>query len=167
MGSTEALPPSKSPQLALLHPTYEETIAIWNLNGQVWRGRLSMEAYIRRDQHLADQALTRNGGITSWILTDTTKTPNARPILSSCESIKKQAYVKRGNEEVREVISHGIGSVFCDPQYRGRGYAKRMVEELGKKLDTWAQPESTRTNFSVLYSDIGKVIRPLLENRVR
>ena len=54
-------------------------------------------------------------------------------------------------------VSHGIGSVFCNPEYRGRGYAQRMMAELGKKLDTWNQGQGTKTYFTVLYSDIGKV----------
>ena len=160
MASIENLPPSSSPSLALLHPTKEEKIAIWHLNGQVWRGRLSLEAYIQRDQFLANQVLTREGGITSWILTDATKLPNARPILASCESIKKRALVQMPDGKLNDAISHGIGSVFCDPQYRGKGYARRMMEELGKKLDTWDQPGSKRTDFTVLYSDIGKVRSP-------
>ena len=157
----EDLPPSDSPKLALSEQSPEEKVAIWKSNGQVWRGRLSMESYIRREDFLANQELTRNGGITFWILTDSTKPPNQRPILSSCESVRKRAFVRKADGIVEEVISHGIASVFCDPKLRGRGYANRMVVELGKKLDYWSQKEGKQADFTVLYSDIGKVERVL------
>lgn len=40
---------------------------------------------------------------------------------------------------------------------RGKGYAARMMKELGTKLDTWQQEDGKRADFTVLYSDIGKV----------
>ena len=62
---------------------------------------------------------------------------------------------------MKDVVSHGIGSVFCNPEYRRRGYAQRMMEELGKMLDTWNQERGKKTEFTVLYSDIGKVCKRL------
>lgn len=158
MNATEPdLPSSDSTSLDLLHPTPEEIEAIWRVNGQSWAGRLPMEAYVRREKLLANQDFTRDGGITWWVLVDATKPPNARPILSSCESLKKRALVARSNGRVEDVLGHGIGSVFCDPRYRNRGYATRMIHELGEKLNTWLQLDGAKTEFSVLYSDIGKV----------
>lgn len=151
------LPPSNSHTLALLHPTRDEKLATWNLNGQSWRGRLSLPAYLRRETYLENQDFTKDGGITFWILVDTTAQPNLRPILASCESLRKRALIAKGDGQVEEIISHGIGSVFCNPEFRGRGYAQRMIEELGKKLDTWQQDGDIETSFTVLYSDIGKV----------
>ena len=72
-------------------------------------------------------------------------------------SLKKRALVKKQDQGVEEVISFGIMSVFCDPDLRGRGYAGRMMQELGKKLDHCGQDEGQKTQFSVLYSDIEKV----------
>lgn len=63
----------------------------------------------------------------------------------------------RGNGTVEEVVSHVIGNVFCDPQLRGRGYAARMMEEIGEKLYTWQQEDGRKVDYTVLYSDIGKV----------
>ncbi len=151
------LPSSNSPTLHLLHPTEEEKLKTWKLNGQSWRGRLSMDAYVRRDQHLANQALTREGGITYWILVDSSKPPNSRIIFGSCESLRKRALVARGKEPVREAVSYGICSVFCNPSLRGRGHALRMMQELGKRLDLLAQVDGRTVDFTMLYSDIGKV----------
>ena len=55
-----------------------------------------------------------------------------------------------------EVVTHGIGSVFCSPEYRGKGYASRMMRELGPILNTWQTDEKKSCAFSILYSDIGK-----------
>lgn len=156
INSTKELPPSDSSTLALLHPTQEEKIATWKLNGSAWKGAMDLSTYLRREIHLENQAFTRDGGITFWILVDTTSQPNTRPILASCESLRKQALLAKENGNVEDIVSHGIGSVFCNPAYRGRGYAQRMITELGKKLDTHLQAEGKNAHFTVLYSDIGK-----------
>ncbi|KAI9821854.1 MAG: hypothetical protein M1827_002436 [Pycnora praestabilis] len=145
-------PDGKAPTLALVHPTPAEKLATWKLNGASWRGALSLDAYLRREVHLASQALTKDGGITYWVLVDTAV--KDRPILCSCETLRKKALVSRDGI-VEEVVSHGIGSVFCPPDMRGRGYASRMMKELGKNLQVW-QTEGKKCLFTVLYSDIGK-----------
>jgi hypothetical protein len=89
-------------------------------------------------------------------LTPSSSPPGSRPILASCESLRKRALVRTADGQVKEVITHGIGSVFCDPKYRGRGYAGRMLQELGEKLKTWQSDEGKECLFSILYSDIGK-----------
>lgn len=156
--SAADLPASTSPSLALVHPTTAEKLATWRLNSQVWCGRLSLEAYLRRESVLANQILTRDGGITFWILVDTSApTSTTRMILASCETYRKRALIAIGNAKVEEVVSHGIGSVYCNPQLRGRGYAGRMMKEIGMKLDTWQQEDGKRADFTVLFSDIGKV----------
>ena len=156
MAATCKLSASDSTNLALLHPTPEEKVETWKLNGASWRGTMSLPIYLRREIYLENQAFTKDGGLTFWILVDSTLPPNERPILGSCESFRKRALVARAGK-VEDVVSHGIGSVFCNPDYRRRGYAQRMIEELGKMLDTWNQETGKKTDFTVLYSDIGKV----------
>lgn len=151
------LPSSDSSNLGLREQTFEEKIKIWKLNGKSWSGRLSVEDYLGREEHLGNHDLTRDGSIAYWLLTDLTQDPTERPILSSCESLKKKALVKQYDRDVEEVISFGIMSVFCDPALRGRGYAARMMKELGKKLDYRDQKHEQKTQFTILYSDIGKV----------
>ncbi|MCJ1408129.1 hypothetical protein MMC19_002202 [Ptychographa xylographoides] len=167
-----ALPSSTSPSLSLTHPTPAEKEMTWRLNGLVWRGPLSLPTYLRREVHLASQPLTENGGITYWILIegeieDKTEASETRTILASCESFRKRALLAhrpassathQPQAAIQEVLAHGVGSVFCNPDFRGRGYAGRMMRELGDKLRTWDQPEggNGENGFSVLYSDIGK-----------
>jgi GNAT superfamily N-acetyltransferase len=148
------LPDSKSPTLTLDHPTDEEKLAIWQKNCVMWKGALSHEAYLRRENYLASQEFTKNGGITYWVLVDTAA--EERVILSSCETIRKKALVFQ-NRKMEDVVTHGIGSVFCAPECRKRGYAQRMMRELGQELKTWQAPAGQQCAFSILYSDIGKV----------
>ena len=156
VSSIQDLPASNSPTLALVQPTQEEKIATWHRNGESWRGTFALPTYIRREIHLENQAFTRDGGITFWILVDTKSPSNARLILASCESLRKRALISKDGSRVEDITSHGVGSVFCDPAYRGRGYAQRMITELGKKLDTHMQEEGKKAYFTVLFSDIGK-----------
>lgn len=156
--SSDNLPFSTSGSIALIHPTEAERQATWLLNGQSWRGALSLPAYLRREEFLVNQSLTRDGGISFWILVDNSASPSTpRRILASCETIRKKAFIAKPGRRVKEVVSHGVGSVFCDPQLRGRGFAGRMMRELGQRLDAWQQEAETTTNFTVLFSDIGKV----------
>lgn len=147
------LPDGKSSDIELTQPTHEEAVEQTRLNSKEWKGALSLPAYLGREEHLGKQKLIRDGGLTSWALV--TKDGNPRAVLSSCETIRKKALVVQDGQ-IKEVICHGVASVFCPPEYRGKGYAGRMIRDLGEKLRTW-QTESQDCLFSVLYSDIGKV----------
>jgi GNAT superfamily N-acetyltransferase len=146
------LPTSNSPMLILSHPTREERLRHLRLNGVEWRAALPLEAYLRREDHLADQDATRDGGLTSWILVDEREGKDRR-ILSGCESIRKRALVAyRGR--VTETIAHSVGSVFCPEDLRGRGYGGRMIRDLGEVLKSW---QAEHCLVSTLFSDVGKV----------
>ncbi|KAF2131391.1 hypothetical protein P153DRAFT_364981 [Dothidotthia symphoricarpi CBS 119687] len=162
MNSPIDLPKGDAPTLALVRPTEAEKFIQFNLNGAEWRGALSLATYLRREATLSQQALTRDDGISYWILVDTSMSSNpldpssgTRLPLASCETYRKKALVWQDGR-VQELISHGIGSVFCAPHLRKRGYAQRMMKELGKALKTHQTSEGRECLFSVLYSDIGK-----------
>lgn len=154
-----------APSLALVHPTEAEKQIQFSLNGAEWRGALSIAAYVQRELTLSKTALTRDGGISYWILVDTSLPNNpldpdsgTRLPLVSCETYRKKALVWQ-NGELKEVICHGIGSVFCANHLRKRGYAQRMMTELSKVLRTHQTDDKAESLFSVLFSDIGKVSR--------
>ncbi|KAH3952433.1 hypothetical protein HBI56_133950 [Parastagonospora nodorum] len=162
MGSIADLPRGDSPTLRLVHPTDEEKLMQFNLNGAEWRGALSLPAYLRREETLSQQALTRDGGISYWILIDTALEGNpldplsgTRLPLASCETYRKKTLIWQ-NGELHESICHGIGSVFCASHLRKRGYAQRMMTELSQALRTYQMEEGKECMFSVLFSDIGK-----------
>ncbi|KAK5078058.1 hypothetical protein LTR51_000244 [Lithohypha guttulata] len=127
------------------------------LNAAEWKGFLSYSDYLNRERILANTEITREGGGTAWILT-CDKLPRApdgsRAILASCETNRKNAYVAKDGK-LEKVVAHGIGSVYTRSEYRGKGYAAKMLQEIGRKLNSYQQVKNNRGHFSVLYSDIG------------
>lgn len=156
--SPSELPPSSSSSISLVPATLLERFQCWHINSASWRGSLSGTQYIRREAFLESQLLTRDARITYWILTDTSLAvgkDGARPILASCETLRKEGY-SANDGRFKRLVTHGIGSVFCRHEYRGRGYASRMMSEAGKVLQTWQQEKHDKASFSMLWSDIGR-----------
>jgi GNAT superfamily N-acetyltransferase len=191
------LPPANPPTLILSHPTPSERRKIWAQSHPKWGAALYLDEYLHREEYLMTVPLAKGGGIAHWILTIDGVAPDDRPILSSCETLRKRAFIATKEDEngmgvkqrmdwslsngnhykeggkkegsgVKEAVAHGIGSVFTDPQFRGNGYASRMMELVGEHLKNrqgnmmnfngnWGQkPSSPPATFSVLFSDIGK-----------
>ncbi|KAK1585585.1 uncharacterized protein LY79DRAFT_518626 [Colletotrichum navitas] len=162
MGSTHET------DLVLAHPTPAERGRTYASTYDSWGSALELEDYVRREEYMTTVPVTRNGGITQWILTDPALPPDARPILSSCESIRKPVLVARPEGgPVVEAVTHCVGSVFTDPAHRGNGYASVMMAMMGPALARWQGAEMAKGEpwrdirdgevaCSVLYSDIGK-----------
>lgn len=151
-------PHAQALELKLEPATPLEYVQTAHLNADEWKGPLTMDEYLDREILLQETDLTKDGRITGWILTSDAHPLNpdgTRPIFASCESIPVHAYIARdGNLE--KVQAHGIASVYTRQEYRGKGYASRMMAELGKRLELWQQSNGTPNPFSVLYSDIGQ-----------
>lgn len=154
--SEPSLPAADSPDVILVPATPEERIESIKLNSVAWKGPLDVHTYIARENHLHQQRLVRDG-LTCWILVDRNQPEGKRTILSSCETYKKKALLAYDGQ-VEDIPTHGVGSVYCRPEFRRQGYARRMLEELSKKLDTWQMDKERRDQslFTVLFSDIGK-----------
>jgi GNAT superfamily N-acetyltransferase len=153
----EKLPPAASQDLRLEPATDLEYAQTNYLNAGEWRGVLSMEDYLRREDVLQATELCREGRITGWILTSDALGKNAdgsRPILAACESILVHAYIAVDGK-MTSIQAHGIASVYTRPEHRGKGYASRMMQDLGKRLETWQSPNGEQNQFSCLFSDIG------------
>ncbi|KIW99943.1 uncharacterized protein Z518_10871 [Rhinocladiella mackenziei CBS 650.93] len=153
----QSQPPAQSSELILVPATPVEYVQTAHLNADEWKGPLTLEQYLEREAVLQSVDLTKDGRITGWILTSESLPMNpdgTRPIFASCESILVHAYVARAGN-VEKAQAHGIASVYVRPEYRGRGYAGRMMAELGQKLEFWQQSNDLPNPFSVLYSDIG------------
>ena len=151
-------PPGDSPKLALVHPTDSEQHEQILSNSTSWRGALELQSYVGCEQHLANVQLTKDGGITFWVLVDTDESvPHGsnRTVLAGCESLRKRALIL-ADGQLRDATCHGVASVFCPDRFRGRGYGARMIAELGHHLREWQNADG-KPQFSVLYSDIGKV----------
>ncbi|KAL8415250.1 hypothetical protein RB594_006190 [Gaeumannomyces avenae] len=177
-GRSEDLPSASEPFLVLAHPTDSELKRIWTMTHGPWGPALSLDEYIEREAYLYTIPGSKDGLQSSWILTDGRLPPDARPILSSCDTYRKHAMVSypppapgQAATAATDVVAHGIGAVFTDPEFRGQGYASRMMREVGEALRSYQASENHNgqlvTNgdekaaqagalFSVLYSDIGK-----------
>ncbi|KAK9422819.1 hypothetical protein SUNI508_00682 [Seiridium unicorne] len=159
MGSITQLPDAASPDLKLEFPTEDEKVQTWTLNHTEWGGALSLQDYLAREPFLATIPLAENGGMRYWVLTDSSA-PGKRPVLASCETLRKKVFVtdpKTG--EVREHLSYGIASVYTPSEYRGRRYASRMLQELGRTLGEGFEKiddQIVKPPASALWSDIGK-----------
>lgn len=146
---------SSTPDLILTQPTTEERIQWAKGTHPQWGGKLSLEKYIERELNTSGP-LNRDGGLTGWLLTDASAPAGDRPLLSSCDTLRKRALVRGKDGQVREGFAHGVASVFTLNENRGKGYAGKMMNLLGKTL---AEKEKTKPGdamFSVLFSDIGK-----------
>ena len=152
--SCRPLPKANSQDICLRHPTDRECLKIWELSSLAWKDALTLPQYLEESALLTTVPLARDGGMTIWILVDKTLPPDQRPILCACESFRKRSLISSPKGELVETVVHGVASVFCDPAYRGRGYAARLMRELAKALRSW-QAETICIG-SVLYSDIGK-----------
>jgi hypothetical protein len=148
-------PSSDSSELCLAHPTSDELIAISMGTAAMWKDALSLPVYLEESRFLATAPLARDGGMTTWVLVDKNTVPDKRVIFCSCESYRKRALQSDAEGMVVDIFVHGIASVFCALEYRGRGYPKRMLRELSTKLPTW-QTSGKQCIGSILYSDIGK-----------
>jgi len=87
----DSLPDADSPLLALAHPTHAERVATTKHTYATWGFALAEADYLAREEYLTTVPLARDGGITHWILTVASLPPDGRPILSSCESLRKRA----------------------------------------------------------------------------
>lgn len=153
-----SLPSAQSTDVILVPATSPEYVQTAYLNAVAWKGPLNMDQYLEREVQLQSVGLTKDGRITGWILTSTALPANpdgTRPILASCESIVSSAFIARAGK-LQKVQIHGIASVYTRPEYRGKGYAGRMMADLGKRLETWQQIHNQPNPYSVLYSDIGR-----------
>lgn len=149
------LPDKDSRDIYLVESTPEEVHAQSIANSSEWKGALpTVDSYLRREQHLANQDLTKDGLLTPWSLIYHPE-GGRRQALCGCETIKKRAVVFR-NGKVEEVVAHGVCSVFNPPEKRGRGYVRRMMVELSKILKHWQMEAGQEALCSVLWSDIGK-----------
>lgn len=156
--SQESLPSAQSSDLKLDPASLLEYVQTAYLNADEWKGPLTIEQYLQREDLLQATTLTKSDRITGWILTTDslpTNSDGSRPILASCESIAIHAYAARDGV-VEKIQAHGIASVYNRPEHRGKGYASRMMAELAKRLESWQSTSDSINKFSVLFSDIGQ-----------
>ncbi|KAM5347975.1 hypothetical protein ACJ41O_007799 [Fusarium nematophilum] len=155
MASHDNLPSVSSPSLILTNPTSSERVRIWKATHPHWGAALTIDDYISREYDNLEAPLARDGGVTSWMLTDGNLPADERPILSSCETYRKRALVSGQGGAVREGIAHGVASVFTFTECRRKGYAAKMMALLAEHLRSKQEVNEGDADFSVLWSDVG------------
>ncbi|KAF2157264.1 hypothetical protein K461DRAFT_218985 [Myriangium duriaei CBS 260.36] len=137
------------PYLATQTPEEAQEAIAWRAESM--RGPLNPEVYLRREDLLAEQQLTRRGGLLGWILA-VDRADGSREQLCACETLRKRALVATANSDhVDQVICYGVASVYCPPANRAKGYPSAMLAQLAK----WMEADG-KAAFSVLYSGIGR-----------
>ena len=154
------LPDASSPALHLTHPTPAERIRTWQNSHPEWGPSFTPEAYVQREAFLMTIPTAKASGITHWILTTSSSSsssfsettsehvtlpenttpsnpntaPRERPILTTCESLRRRLLLAHPSGALTEGAVHCIGSVFTYPSLRKRGYAKRAILDIREKL---------------------------------
>ena len=100
--------------------------------------------------------LAKDEGMTTRVLVNKHFPSDQRPILCSSETFRKRCLINDTEGNVTEMIIHGVASVFCDPKFRRRGYARRMMRELVQVLRS-LQADTRKCAGSMLCLDIGKI----------
>lgn len=152
---TSQLPDVKDPSVVLANPTGDEQRQTWRTTHPSWGPGLTLDQYLDREEYLLTTPLAADGGLTPWILTSDASSSSPRPVLSSCETIKKRAVVADPSGTLTDVTAHGVASVFTYPEHRSRGYAGKMMALLGEELAREQAATPGAAAFSILFSDIG------------
>lgn len=150
------------PILTLVNPTPGERIRLAEGTFSEWGRSMTLESYLARETDSVGP-LNRNGGLLGWLLTTAGSKPDDRPLLTSCDTLRKRALVKGKDGEVKDVFAQGVASVFTPKDQRGKGYAGRMMGLLAHTLAARANEDEedasggkTPALFSILFSDVGK-----------
>jgi hypothetical protein len=160
----KSLPAWDSPTLSLRPPTDDERVTQWGLCAKTWGSSGEINEFVEAERRLAMQLGIKTGGIRHWILVDTAEDiqpGQQRTILSSCENIRRRAvysYDDNGSRKVEDTTCYGVAAVHCPKEFRGRGYARRMITEIGRLLRADIPNFGLeKCLFSVLYSGVGAV----------
>lgn len=148
------LPHVNDPSVILTTPTADEQRQTWRATHPSWGPGLTLDQYLGREEYLLTTPLAKDGGLTPWVLTDSAA-PSPRPVLSTCETLKKRAVIAAPDGTLTETTAHGVASVFTYPEYRSRGYCGKMMALLGEELARQEAASPGGAGFSVLFSDIG------------
>ncbi|KAL2208621.1 hypothetical protein CC79DRAFT_580446 [Sarocladium strictum] len=149
---------ASTPTLTLANPTEAERIRLAEGTFPQWGGGLDIKTYLARETDSIGP-LNRDGGLQGWLLTEAGAAPDHRPLLTSCDTLRKRALVRESDGSVRDVLAQGVASVFTPEQQRGKGYAGRMMGLLSETLKARANEEGDQQAlFSILFSDVGKEI---------
>lgn len=134
------------------------------LNYIEWGQSITLDQYLEREIHLANQSSCTNDGAKFWSYEQQDPATKAWTVVSSCETLTRPAMYKVKGSPVKDTTSISIGAVFTPKEYRGKGYAKDMLDRLMERFDeekgafpqyNQLSPDALEHSFSVLWSEVG------------
>ncbi|KAG9104658.1 hypothetical protein FRC06_000422 [Ceratobasidium sp. 370] len=155
-------------QVTLKPASRAQEIEARTLRSVEWARWLSHDGYLRKLEVWDMLEHASGGKLVTWVLVPT-EDPESLNILSTCSTYRRNILVLPPNE-IKSTTSTGyaIASVFTPPQFRGKGYATRMMGLLHFAIAQssgvpafptgWGQPPKRAElpgMVSVLYSGVG------------
>lgn len=127
--------------MQLVAATAEDKRARDRLAHGAWGEQLDVDGYLTREARLCAHPWAR-AAMTSWLWRG-----DDGAVLSSCETYRMVSAVDGMRGE-----SWAVASVFTEPELRGRGHARRMMDALV------ARARQHSAQASILFSDVGAPI---------
>ncbi|CAI2007249.1 hypothetical protein SEUBUCD646_0G03690 [Saccharomyces eubayanus] len=154
-------------------------------NARVWKGLLTLDQYVEREQVLgsseisqkdkSDETISRFPKSYQWlgqkyfVLKDTSLPDNGKfsQVVSSCETLNRIGYCIHpgSNGKIEPALIVCIGGVFTFENHRGKGYAKSMITKLNEFYDNIRNEAGgvleLKNLLINLYSEVGDYYSPL------
>ncbi|RLV90268.1 Uncharacterized protein JA1_004679 [Spathaspora sp. JA1] len=148
---------SDSNQYELVHLTDKQVIEFTRRqNSEAWKGRLSMEDYVLRENVLGKSKIT-SSDVNRLVVYMLQRVNDGTP-LCSIELLIRKSWKFTFDETTNQVVQHDIlsgciGGVFTYPEHRKKGYAKIMVDKL---VEVAKSELLGPDGFTFLYSEVGE-----------
>lgn len=126
-----------------LEKIYEQTVQ----NSSHWRGNLTSEQYSASEIALDKKLSSLGMQMRRFVLEETVN--GRRSVVCSMEALQRVAYVKRAGYKPTPVANYVLDCVYTPQEYRGNGYALKLVEEVCEHLSR------DGVCLITLWSDIG------------
>ncbi|OAL43083.1 hypothetical protein IQ07DRAFT_650361 [Pyrenochaeta sp. DS3sAY3a] len=111
--------------------TPDQRIACEKLAASAFRGPLSEDEYVEREEFMRSQGLAKNGGVRTWCLFSKDD-PNL--ILATCVTFARTLLLTDRSGS-RVATGFCIGSVISHPDHRGQGHASKLLHNVAEWLD--------------------------------
>lgn len=113
------------------------------LTYQEWGTKLTSHQWLAREERLRSHAWAKQG-METWLLVD-----DSSAVLSSCETFRMNSFANGAPGR-----TYGIASVFTEDKLRGKGHARKLVDEVVKALVA----EDNELHSVILFSEVGEKI---------
>lgn len=109
----------------------DQLIACDKLAAVAFRGPLSEEEYLEREEFMRSQALAENDGVRTWCLFSK---DDPSLILATCMTFAR-TFLLTDRCGSRTATGYCLGSVISHPDHRGQGHASNLLHNVAEWLD--------------------------------